>query len=234
MGGIYLFYQYRLRQALKIQAIRNHIAADLHDEIGSTLSSISLASSLIQQKIKSNEPEVNVLLNNINHNSENIMESMSDIVWAVNVKNDRFDSVVNRIRAFAFEILEPQNIQIHFDIQPQVNLLELNMQQRKNVYLIVKEAINNVAKFSNCKNFWLNIDYLNRRLSISIKDDGKGFEYSQNVEGINLHKADEDIIKNFSGNGLYNMQKRAEDLNGKFSISSTPNKGTLIEFDFII
>ncbi|MGB5025430.1 MAG: ATP-binding protein, partial [Saprospiraceae bacterium] len=142
--------------------------------------------------------------------------------------------VVNRIRAFAFEILEPQNIQIHFDIQPQVNLLELNMQQRKNVYLIVKEAINNVAKFSNCKNFWLNIAYLNRRLSISIKDDGKGFEYSQNVEGINLHKADEDIIKNFSGNGLYNMQKRAEDLNGKFSISSTPNKGTLIEFDFII
>lgn len=234
MGGIYLFYQYRLRQALKIQAIRNHIAADLHDEIGSTLSSISLASSLIQQKIKSNEPDVNVLLNNINNNSENIMESMSDIVWAVNVKNDRFDSVVNRIRAFAFEILEPQNIQIHFDIQPQVNLLELNMQQRKNVYLIVKEAINNVAKFSNCKNFWLNIDYLNRRLSISINDDGKGFEYSQNVEGINLHKPDEDIIKNFSGNGLYNMQKRAEDLNGKFSISSTPNKGTLIEFDFII
>ncbi|MBK9108447.1 MAG: hypothetical protein IPM92_08750 [Saprospiraceae bacterium] len=140
----------------------------MHDEIGSTLSSISLASSLIQQKIKSNEPEVNVLLNNINHNSENIMESMSDIVWAVNVKNDRFDSVVNRT-GLRIRNPEPQNIQIHFDIQPQVNLLELNMQQRKNVYLIVKEAINNVAKFSNCKNFWLNIAYLNRRLSISIK-----------------------------------------------------------------
>ncbi len=220
-GSIYAFYRYRLRQALKLQAIRNNIASDLHDEIGSTLSSISISSAVIRKKMKDDAPEVNNLLTQISSNTDNMMEAMSDIVWAVNTKNDHFDNVVNRMRAFAIEILEPENILLNMNVSPKLDHVILNMQQRKNLYLLFKEAINNIAKYAACKNVWVDMSMQSGKIIMKIKDDGIGFR--------SLAMAAETGL---GGNGLGNMQKRAGELNGKLKIGSAPGKGTEIMLEF--
>ena len=221
-GGFYAFYRYRLRQALKLQSLRNNIASDLHDEIGSTLSSISISSAVIQKKINMDSPEVNNLLTQISSNTDNMMEAMSDIVWAVNTKNDSFNNVVNRMRAFAIEILEPENVLLNMSVSKALDHVALDMQQRKNLYLLFKEAINNIAKYASCKNVFVDIDMKGGKIMMRIKDDGKGFA-PHSEEGTKLR---------LGGNGLNNMQKRAYELKGKIKIDSAVGSGTLVYLEF--
>jgi signal transduction histidine kinase len=210
---------------MKLQAIRNRIASDLHDEIGSTLSSISLSSTVIQSKLNGTNTEVTKLLQQVSKNTDNMMEALSDIVWAINTRNDRFDNVVNRMRAFAVEILEPSNISIQFNVSENISDIHLDMQQRKNLYLIFKEAVNNIAKYAACKNVSVNISRQgNKTFVMEIKDDGKGFE-------VRVLTAEE---KSLSGNGIRNMKKRAEELGGEMIIDSIPEKGTTLHLKFNI
>ena len=222
-GGFYAFYRYRLRQALKLQSLRNNIASDLHDEIGSTLSSISISSAVIQKKMKEDSPEVNNLLTQISSNTDNMMEAMSDIVWAVNTKNDSFNNVVNRMRAFAIEILEPENVLLNMSVSKDLDHVALNMQQRKNLYLLFKEAINNIAKYAACKNVWVDIDMKGGKITMKIKDDGKGFAPLSGGEGLGVR---------LGGNGLDNMHKRANELKGKIKVDSAIGSGTLVTLEF--
>ncbi len=175
-AAIYGLHRYRLAQVMKLQAVRNRIASDLHDEIGSMLSSISLSSTIIQRKLNGSNTEVEKLLEQVSNNTDNMMEALSDIVWAINTRNDHFDNTVNRMRAFAIEILEPSNISIQFHVSEDILNIHLNMQQRKNLYLIFKEAVNNIAKYAQCKNVRIDISReANRIFVLNIKDDGKGF-----------------------------------------------------------
>lgn len=220
---MYGLYRYRLAQVMKLQALRNGIAADLHDEVGSTLSSISLSSTIIQNKLNGDNAEVKKLLQQVSSNTDNMMEALSDIVWAINTRNDRFDNVLNRMRAFAIEILEPCGVNIRFNLSEDIMDMHLDMRQRKNLYLIFKEAINNTAKYAACKNVFIDISRTSAKLiTLKIRDDGKGFEMIfLNNEG-----------KTLSGNGIRNMRKRAEELNGEITIDSVLEKGTILMLRF--
>ncbi len=224
-GGIYALYRYQLRQVLKLHGLRNRIASDLHDEIGSTLSSISLSTALIQNRLQENHPEVDKLLQQVSNNTENMLEALNDIVWAINTTNDRFDNVVNRMRAFAIEILDPIDILIEFNTSVTSKDIQLDMEQRKNLYLIFKEAVNNIAKYAQCKNVWIDLEKNNGNiLQLKIKDDGKGFDISGGDSGrISL-----------SGNGIANMRKRAQELKGQIDIKSKRNQGTEICLRFYV
>lgn len=220
---IYSLYKYRLRQMLKLQSLRNRIASDLHDEIGSTLSSISLSSTIIQKKLKGSNNEAEKLLQQVSNNTDSMMEALSDIVWAINTRNDRFDNIINRMRAFAIEISEPAGISIQFNIDDNIQDLQLNMQQRKDLYLIFKEAIHNSMKYADCKNISLHIEKQgNKTLCMTIQDDGIGFDM--------LPVGEEE--PSLSGNGIKNMKKRAEELGGKLEITSVKGKGTAIQLVF--
>ncbi|HLF64262.1 MAG TPA: triple tyrosine motif-containing protein [Saprospiraceae bacterium] len=232
-GGIYVLYHYRHVQQIKLLTIRNRIATDLHDEIGSTLSSISIAGSVIQKKMPVSSSEVTSLLQQISNNTDNMMEAMSDIVWAVNAKNDRFDNVINRMRAFAIEILEPRDIRIHFAASDHVNNLLLDMQQRKNLYLIFKEAIHNAAKYADCKNVWVDISFQNGRMTMNVKDDGRGFKVSHSGDVNTLFATGAGQNERFGGNGLNNMQKRAREIRGKLNIDTSPGHGTSVQISFV-
>ncbi len=224
-AGIYGLYRYRLSQMLKLHAIRNRIASDLHDEIGSTLSSISLSSTIIQGKLNGTNTEVTKLLQQVSSNTDNMMEALSDIVWAINTRNDRFDNVVNRMRAFAIEILEPSDINVQFNISKDISDVHLDMQQRKNIYLIFKEAVNNIVKYAGCKNVLIDIHRQgNKTFVMNIKDDGKGFE----VPVLNGEE------KSLSGNGIRNMKKRSEELGGEMTIDSSHGGGTALHLKFNI
>ena len=221
--GIIVFYRNRIKQVQKIEKIRKRIASDLHDEIGSTLSSISLSSTIIQNKLTSHQSEVNSLLGQISENTDNMMEAMSDIVWSINTKNDYFDNVADRMRGFAIQILEPLNCKVIFEIDKNLVQLKLDPEQRKNIYLIFKEAINNAAKYADCKNVWINISKKGNKLLLKIKDDGKGFDMNQSLY--------DEKEYNFGGNGLANMRQRAAELKASISIISAVNEGTEINFE---
>ena len=212
---VYSIYKYRLSEALKLHAIRNSIARDLHDEIGSNLSNISIFSEVAQEQ-KGTAAETEPILKKINEYSRVSMTAMSDIVWMINARNDGFDNIISRMRSLAAEIFEAKNYTLHLNFDEQLNKLSLDMEQRKNFYLIYKEAINNVAKYANCKNVWISLQRGGNTIRLVVKDDGIGFNSK---------------VQN-KGNGLYNMEKRAETLNGKLKIESGQGMGTLVQLTF--
>ncbi len=208
---VLLFFRFRLQQTIQLQNIRNNIAKDLHDEIGSNLSSIALFNEVAKENAaKENNHSILPVLNKIEQYTNISQEAMSDIVWMINAKNDAFENIASRMRSMASEIFEAKNITLHVDIDEQLNHQKLNMAQRKNFYLLFKEAVNNTAKYADCKHVFLKIILQNNFIEMTISDDGKGF----------------DIAKVKNGNGLLNMKKRADELKGKFSITSEIGKGT--------
>jgi two-component sensor histidine kinase len=215
LSGAYAFYRYRLSHALKLQAVRNRIASDLHDEIGSNLSNISIFSNVAQQKAKAANDDT-MLLQKITEYTHVSMEAMSDIVWMINSRNDRFENIIVRMRSLAAEIFEATNCRLHIHFDERLNHIKLNMEERKNFYLIYKESVNNIAKYADCKEVWIEMKMNHNKVTLNIRDNGKGF----------------DMLNGNRGNGLFNMKKRAEALNGKLNVVSDVGKGTLIELSF--
>jgi len=204
----------RNKRQKQLQNIRNSIAHDLHDDIGSTLSSISIMSELAKAK----SPDALPLLTSIGESTAAIQENMSDIVWTVNPQNDQLENVINRMSLFATEILDAKNIELEFTSDETLAACRLNMKQRKNLYLFFKEAINNATKYSEASKVIVNISRKDHYLNMCIKDDGKGF----------------DALSVVNGNGMNTMRKRADELNGHFNISSGINAGTLVQLKFKI
>jgi signal transduction histidine kinase len=198
----------------QLQNIRNSIANDLHDDIGSALSSISIMNELAKAK----PARTLHLLNSIGENTNSIQENMSDIIWAVNSKNDRFENIALRMNQFSSEILEAKNATLDFKSDASLSALKLAMVQRKNFYLFFKEAINNAAKYACAKKVSVCITKKKNHIEMYISDDGKGFDTGQN----------------FSGNGMNTLRKRAAELAAVFKITSIINEGTVVELTFKI
>lgn len=209
---VYALYRNQLRQAVEIEQVRNSIARDLHDEIGSALSTISIYSSIAQQQ--SSHPEANpfLLIRKINENATQVMEAMNDIVWSINTRNDTFGNIFSRMQEHAVQLLEAKGYTPHFDFEEGLVLRNFGPQQRKNLYLIYKEALNNIVKYAGGRNVWIQVRDRHSRLRLNIRDDGNGF--------------DTDATR--SGNGLINMQSRAASLGGEITIASGAGMGTEI------
>lgn len=217
--GLLLFNRFRISQKQKQQAERMRISADLHDEIGSTLSSISMYSSYAGQQLELNKTaDAKNILTEIARSSHEMIDDMNDIIWAVNPSNDSFTHITDRLRNYASRIAQSKNILLAFTADETLNTIALSMQQRKNIYLICKEAVNNAVKYSNCKNLMLDFRKEKNKLCVSITDDGVGF----------------DITQTTAGNGLKNMQQRANDLGAAFTITSSRESGTKINFEMSI
>ena len=138
---IYSIYQYRLQQVLKLQRIRNRIATDLHDEIGSSLSTISIYSKVAQEQLKDHSSNPDILLKKISEDTNEMMDAMNDIVWTINARNDRFENIINRMREHAIQLFEAKDYALHFNFDEQLNHVKFDMEKRKDFYLIYKEAL---------------------------------------------------------------------------------------------
>lgn len=154
-------------------------------------------------------------LNKISDNSQRMMEAMDDIVWSIKPSNDSMQKILARMREFAINVCEAKNIELEFESSEAVNEVKLNMEARRDFFLIFKEAINNAAKYAKCSKIKVEASVTGKRLSLLIADNGIGF---------NVKEAD-------NGNGLGNMRKRADALNGKMNIQSGINTGTTIYLD---
>jgi ligand-binding sensor domain-containing protein/two-component sensor histidine kinase len=211
-GLIWFIFQVRLRQRLEKEAIRRRIARDLHDEVGSTLTTISILSESVLRQMDLDGEKTR--LGGIGEKARTAMSSMSDIVWSVNPQNDSMDKIVERMIRFAADTLEPLGISAIFDIEKEVYALQLPMEQRKDFYLFFKEATTNVAKHSGANRAVFSLKKTGRQLHFTLEDDGKGLPTQPQGS--------------LGGNGLKNMAARAEALGADFLIDNGIDCGTFV------
>ncbi len=216
-SAFYFVFLYKLRQEVQMRQVRNHIASDLHDEIGSTLSGISILSTIAQQQLAENHPS-QVLIGRITDDALSIGNAMDDIVWSINPLNDDLEKIIARMRRYAAELFDAKEIDYQIVIPENLNEVKLLMEQRRDVYLIFKEAVNNLVKYSKCTQANIEIKIHNKTFELRIKDNGKGFDPNQES----------------SRNGLKNMHARAISLEGNLTINSAIGKGTELVLDFEI
>lgn len=196
---------------------RNRIASDLHDDVGASLSSINIYSRVAIEKIGQSPEVIPEMLSQISYNASTMMESLSDIVWSINPKNDSLLSLMNRIKIYGLEALQPLDIELYFDNDTSIDV-QISMTARKNIYLISKEAISNIAKHSQAKIVRITMTVQNGQLMLVFQDDGLGM--NQNETPV--------------GNGLGNIQQRTKELRGELKVDSTISAGTKIEAVFNI
>lgn len=204
-----------IKQMKVSEQIRTQLARDLHDDMGSTLSSISILSQVAEKNSHKDENTKN-LLSKINQNSQRMLDTMNDIVWTTHPVNDTLESITVKIREFAAEIFDAHDINYKINIDEELLSHKLPANQVYNFYLIIKEAINNIAKYAQAKQVMVTISKKNRLIQLQITDDGQGFDISKTRNG---------------GNGLKNMQKRASDLGGILNIDSKIGQGTKLLFE---
>jgi two-component system sensor histidine kinase UhpB len=209
-----IFNRYQLSQKLKEQELRNQISSDLHDDLGSTLSSIDINSRIALLKIDDGTL-VASQLQKIQENSKTILDSLSHIVWSINPSNDSVQKVISKMKDFASEVFESQGILYRFKSDEEDLESKINPLIRKNIYLIFKEAVNNCGKYSFAENVEIEVGFKNQWFHLSIIDDGKGFDIFESGE---------------KGNGLGNMRLRAEQIQGDLTINSQVGQGTSIHF----
>jgi signal transduction histidine kinase len=226
--GVYIFVRYKKQSKLKAEEKmlkeRLAISQDLHDNIGSTLSSIAVYSEVAKiQGEKNGQQNMHELLEKISSTSNEMVTEMNDIVWAINPRNDSMEKIIQRMESFAKPLAAARNMQFDLSYDEAVLLLPLPMDKRKNFYLIFKEAVNNSIKYSGAKLINANISVQENSLLLKVTDDGVGFkpEVEMNADKSSL-----------CGNGLYNMQKRAKEMDGSVNIQSSLNAGTMIALSF--
>lgn len=209
--GIWLAVnRYRLRQQMKELELRNQIAADLHDEVGSSLSSIHMLSQMATGKTDVSDGQRNIL-NKVSSNAKETMDRMSDIVWMIKPGEADATGLTERMKRFAGEICSSRNIIVSTDLAA-LETVKLTMEQRKTIYLIFKEAVNNAVKYSGTGKISIGSSVQNKELILTVRDFGKGFNEAELVRG----------------NGLDNMNNRAKESGGSLAIDSGVEKGTLI------
>jgi two-component sensor histidine kinase len=216
-SALYFMFLYRLRQEVQMRQVRNHIASDLHDEIGATLSGIGILSTLAQQQLKDSHPSY-ALMQRIAEDALNIGNTMDDIVWSINPKNDDLENIIARMSRFAAELFDAKDIDYQIIIPQNIAEAKLTMEQRRDVYLIFKEAVNNLVKYSRCRKAVLEITLNQQLFELRISDDGIGF----------------DVHKSTHRNGIKNMRARAENLKGSLKVESEFSQGTSITLKFSI
>jgi signal transduction histidine kinase len=187
----------------------------MHDDLGSGLSKISMLSDMISRD--SSGKDMKPHLENISRSSREMLEKMGDIIWSMNEKNDQLANLIAYTRKYAMEFFEATIIHCIVIIPEFIPPVEIDGKSRRNVILVVKEALNNVLKHSGSNTVTLEFDIAPHSFSITIKDNGVGIDPLK--------------ISAF-GNGLLNMDKRMKDVGGTFYIKN--QEGTSLQISIPI
>lgn len=204
----------KLKRTVEMERMRSRLSRDLHDDIGSSLSSINILSRTAQTNLlNSGDEKTKASLEKINERSQRLLDNMSDIIWNINPGNDTIEEVMSRMREYATTMLEAKNIDYDFNFPKEKIDCRLSMEVKNNIYLIFKEAVNNLCKYSGCTHASLSLTFDEKHIHLKIGDNGKGF-----IEDELKHRG-----------GLRNMQHRAEEIKGLLKLKSIIGKGTEVE-----
>ncbi|MBO3699290.1 two-component regulator propeller domain-containing protein [Roseivirga sp. E12] len=212
--SLYMIYRYRVHRLLEIERLKLRIAGDLHDEVGSGLSSIALNGDLLQLQLEAGQPK-SELVSRITGNARNLASSLDDIVWLIDPQKETLGDFINRVRSMARELLTSTAFTLEEKVGNDSRGVTLHAEVKRNLFLLTKEIFHNIAKHAGASSVSLRLTYAEGRLHMSVLDDGKGFNTDQESDG----------------HGLVSMQKRAQELSGRLIIDSVEGKGTQISFD---
>ncbi|WP_162343181.1 sensor histidine kinase [Cyclobacterium salsum] len=210
LGIVVLIYRMNINRIMAVVKLRSQLARDLHDDMGSTLSTINILSSMAKTKLGTDPAKTSDYISKISENSQRMMESMDDIVWSIKPQNDSMEKLIARMREFANQVLESKDMVFSMEVHQRILGLKLSMDARRDLFLIFKEGVNNAAKYSGASRVFIDFGLDGALFTMRIKDDGKGFNMDDLEEG----------------NGLENMKKRASNLGGNMEIDTNPGKGT--------
>jgi two-component sensor histidine kinase len=207
-----VFFHYRIQNLRSRLNMRRQIARDLHDDFGATLSGISMVTNALAAKSGQPGTDVSRRLAEISSEAERLLSSMNDIVWSINPRNDELRYMFSRMRQFAVQVLESRHVALDFKFDAQLYSLRIPMEVRRNLYLIFKEAVNNMAKYAGTERAFIGIERRNSHLVFVIQDEGRGFSESEDNRG----------------NGISNMKLRAAEIRSVLTIHSIIGQGTTI------
>jgi two-component system, NarL family, sensor histidine kinase UhpB len=221
LGGSYGFYWFRKKKRLQNQqALMNErlrISRELHDEVGATLSGVSMYSHLTKTQLQSSDlAGVENSLNVMQESSAQMVNKLNDIVWLMNPDQDSLQKLIQRLEEYARNMASVKNMEVKIHIPLHLNEHLLPIEKRRNIYLFCKEAINNAVKYSGGTMLELSITEKENKLEFKVSDDGKGF--------------DAEIVRR--GNGLNNLRQRAEEMNANYIVQSVPGQGTVLILKF--
>jgi signal transduction histidine kinase len=207
-----------LRKELDIKNWQNEVSRDLHDDIGATLSSMHIYGDLAQNIWDTQPGKSREMVGKISEQSKELIQRMGDVVWSLKSSEEEKNSIGLRLRNYSQELLSGRNIITHFKIDEVLAQKIVSPLVRKNILLIAKEAMNNIAKYSGSAEAFISFKQHGDRVQLIIRDNGKGF----------------DRLFDGQGNGLGNMEQRCKQLKGVFSVQSEPGQGVSITCSFPI
>jgi len=214
---IFAAHRYRVARLLELERVRTRIASDLHDDIGSSLSRMAILSEVAKQRMAGSVNQPVSILTDIAESARAAVDSMSDIVWAIDPRRDDLNSVVFRVRQFASDVLGSKGILWHFQAAG-FDRVKLNPEQRRHIFLIFKEAVTNSVRHADCGSVTLGLRVTGHQIVAEIRDDGCGFVVPSAGPGPD---------NGVGGHGLENLRARAEQLGGQLTIVSS-STGTSI------
>ena len=203
---VFAVHRYRVRHLLALERVRAHLAADLHDDLGSGLAEIAILTEVAKQRGNSEELEV------VAQRARELRSTMGDIVWSVDPEFDNLDGLIRRWRQTAFALLGNDRLEFVAPASEQTARIELTPQRRRHLLLLFKEVVTNVARHAQGSTVRIEVQLTPTGLNLEIRDDGCGFVAEAT----------------HSGNGLKNIVKRADALGASVRINSQPGSGTAV------
>ena len=206
------WHRVRLSRLLAVANLRARIATDLHDDIGASLSQIAILSEVARRDEAAPPSRHATALSEIAGISRELVDSMGDIVWAINPEHDRVSNLTHRMRRFATDLLGGQGISVSVRAAEGAGDAPIGANARRQVYLVFKEAIHNVARHSGARRAEVDLAATGGALVLAVRDDGRGFDPSRPSDG----------------NGLASMRRRAREAGGVLGVTSAPGAGTSV------
>jgi signal transduction histidine kinase len=203
-----------LRQQQALEKERARIARDIHDQVGASLTQLSLLGEMMQAD-KNSPGEAETHARQISQTARETARELDEIVWTVNPSNDTLDGLINYICKNAGEYLAVAGVRYRLDAPAQLPPAAISPEARHNVFLAAKEAVTNVVRHARASEAWLRLRLAPRSFTLEIEDNGRG------PAGLHEKAAG-------SRNGLRNMRKRMEDIGGEFFIGPGQQGGTLV------
>ena len=208
-------HRYRVARLLALERMRTRVASDLHDDLGGSLSRMAVLSEVGKLRLGGGDVgEAAGLFGEIGDTARELSEAMSDIVWSIDPRCDDLESLLARLRRFASDLLEGRGIAFRLDAPPEAAGLHLAPAQRREIFLILKEAVHNASRHARPSAVSVCLEVRGRDLIAEVRDDGAGFRIEE-VDGR-------------QGRGLRNLRMRAGLLGGDLTLDAAPGQGTRV------
>ena len=210
-----LLYRTRVTRLRAIERLRIQIAANLHDDVGARLTKVAMVTELVDRETKDSHPN-KPHIRNIFSTIREITQAMDEIVWTINPKNDTLDNLANYVFQYAQDYFQDTGVSCRLDVPAQLPDRPLSTEVRHNLFMAVKEALNNTLKHAEASEVRIGLGVADGRMTITITDNGRGFLIDQ---------------ARAKGNGLENMTRRLAQIGGRLVLESAPGSGTSIRLE---